>query len=196
MGVAAFCVGVLGFRTVAGEPGDAPPRPGVTPGTTQGSTQSSTRSAVGGDDGRLDHPVDVFDDRFPAVTHLDPALLGALRDAATAAAGEGVVFSLNSGWRSAAYQEQLLREAVAQYGSAAEAARWVATPATSPHVRGEAVDVGDVDAVTWLAAHGTAYDLCSVYANEPWHFELRPGASERGCPARYADATQDPRMRS
>jgi D-alanyl-D-alanine carboxypeptidase len=36
--------------------------------------------------------------------------------------------------------------------------------------------------------------LCRVYRNEPWHFELRPGAVRDGCPARYADPAHDPRM--
>ena len=51
---------------------------------------------------------------IPAVANLDPALLGALRRAATDAAGDGIEFHVNSGWRSPDYQEQLLREAVAE----------------------------------------------------------------------------------
>ena len=86
----------------------------------------------------------VFDDEYPAVANLDPALLDALRRAATDAGADGVEFHVNSGWRSPAYQEQLLEEAVSKYGSRAEAARWVATPATSPHVSGDAVDIGRV----------------------------------------------------
>ena len=65
---------------------------------------------------------------IPGVANLDPALLGALRRAATDAAGDGVEFVVDSGWRSPEYQEQLLREAVSKYGSEEEAARWVATP--------------------------------------------------------------------
>ncbi len=55
---------------------------------------------------------------------------------------DGVEFVVDSGWRSRAYQEQLLREAISKYGSEAEAARWVATPNTSAHVSGDAVDLG------------------------------------------------------
>ena len=69
----------------------------------------------------------------------------------SAAADAGIDFRVNSGWRSPAYQEQLLDEAVARYGSRAAAARWVATPATSPHVSGDAVDLADSDATAWLA---------------------------------------------
>ena len=42
---------------------------------------------------------------IPGVANLDPALLGALRQAATHAAYDGVEFFVDSGWRSAEYQE-------------------------------------------------------------------------------------------
>lgn len=96
--------------------------------------------------------VTIFDDEYPAVTNLDPELLRALRAAATDAAADGVEFTVNSGWRSPEYQQQLLREAVAEYGSEQEAARWVATPATSAQVSGDAVDIGPVGATPWLAS--------------------------------------------
>ncbi|GGN82830.1 M15 family metallopeptidase [Nocardia rhizosphaerihabitans] len=136
----------------------------------------------------------VFDDEDASVANLDPDLLDALRRAATDAADDGIRFVVNSGWRSARYQEQLLREAVSKYGSRAEAARWVATPDTSAHVSGDAVDIGPIDAAAWLAEHGAGYGLCQVYINEPWHYELRADAGEYGCPPRYADPTEDPRM--
>jgi LAS superfamily LD-carboxypeptidase LdcB len=137
--------------------------------------------------------VTVFDDALPAVANLDPALLGALRRAATDAAGDGVAFVVNSGWRSPEYQERLLQQAVAKYGSVDEAARWVATPKTSAHVSGDAVDIGPADATRWLSAHGAAYGLCQIYGNEPWHYELRSAAIASGCPPTYSDPTQDPR---
>ena len=137
----------------------------------------------------------VFDDAVPGVARLDPGLLLALRRAAIAAAPDGVEFVVDSGWRSPEYQERLLREAVAKYGSLAAAARWVATPQTSPHVAGHAVDLGRAPAQAWLAARGAAFGLCQIYANEPWHYELRPDASAHGCPPMYADPSQDPRLR-
>ncbi|GAB2455211.1 hypothetical protein GCM10007967_06550 [Xylanimonas ulmi] len=133
-----------------------------------------------------------LDDDRPALANLDPALLSALRQAADAAAGAGVEFVVNSGWRSAQEQERLLADAVATYGSPEEAARWVASPTASAHVTGEAVDVGAA-AAAWLSEHGAAYGLCQIYANESWHYELRPQAADDGCPAMYADASQDPR---
>jgi D-alanyl-D-alanine carboxypeptidase len=136
----------------------------------------------------------VFDHAVPGVVRLDPALLRALRRAATAATADGIQFVVTSGWRSAAYEEQLLREAVSKYGSEEEAARWVATPSTSAHVSGNAVDLGPFAAAAWLADHGAAFGLCQIYRNEPWHYELRPNAVNHGCPPMYADPTNDPRM--
>jgi D-alanyl-D-alanine carboxypeptidase len=150
--------------------------------------------APGEADGALPDGVTVFDDETPAVTNLDPDLLGALRQAATDAADDGVQFFVNSGWRSPEYQEQLLREAVLKYGSDEEAARWVATPDTSAHVSGDAVDIGPSDATAWLSEHGAEYGLCQIYSNEPWHYELRPEAIYHGAPPMYADPTHDPRM--
>jgi D-alanyl-D-alanine carboxypeptidase len=139
--------------------------------------------------------VTVFDDLYPGVANLDPALLQALREAATDAADDGVEFYVNSGWRSPEHQDRLLREAISKYGSEAEAARWVATADTSIHVLGGAVDIGPFEATAWLSEHGARYGLCQIYRNEPWHYELRPEAIDRGCPPMYADPAHDPRMR-
>jgi D-alanyl-D-alanine carboxypeptidase len=156
--------------------------------------RSEHRGVLGETDGAVPDGVTVFDDEIPAVANLDPDLLEALRRAATDAAGDGVEFHVNSGWRSPEYQDQLLREAVSKYGSEDEAARWVSTAATSAHVSGDAVDIGQVDATAWLSEHGAEYGLCQIYGNESWHYELRADAIDRGCPPMYADPTQDPRM--
>lgn len=150
--------------------------------------------ALGEADGVVPDGVTVFDDEIPAVANLDPSLLKALRRAATNAAKDGVELQVNSGWRSPEYQNQLLREAVSEYGSEEEAARWVATADTSAHVSGDAVDIGPANATAWLSEFGAKYGLCQVYRNEPWHYELRPDAAQRGCPPLYADPTDDPRM--
>jgi len=148
------------------------------------------RDALGEAGGAVPAGTTVFDDDVPAVANLDPAVLRAVRRAASDASADGVSFIVNGGWRSPAYEDELRRQAVARYGSEEEAARWVATGTTSAHVAGEAVDIGPAAAMAWLSAHGAAYGLCQIYANEPWHFELRP----HGCPPMYADPTQDPRM--
>jgi zinc D-Ala-D-Ala carboxypeptidase len=161
------------------------------------STDSSSSSAAPAHvlrRGAVPDGTSVFDDEVPGVAKLNPDLLGALRRAATDAADDGVQFSVDSGWRSPEYQDRLLREAISKYGSEAEATRWVATPGTSAHVKGDAVDIGPSGAAAWLSEHGAAYGLCRIYGNEPWHYELRPEATDHGCPAMYADPTQDPRM--
>jgi LAS superfamily LD-carboxypeptidase LdcB len=172
-----------------------PPLATASPAAPSDARHGGRRGAPGEADGAVPDGVTVFDDEIAGVANLDRDLLEALRRAATDAARDGIRFYVNSGWRSPAYQNRLLREAVAKYGSEEEAARWVATPATSPHVTGDAVDVGRSDATAWLAEHGAEYGLCQIYRNEPWHYELRTDAIGRGCPRMYADPTQDPRMR-
>lgn len=163
-------------------PGGAVPREAPRPGRS------------GEADGVVPDGTTVFDGEIPGVARLNPALLSALRRAATAARNDGVTIYVTSGWRSPTYQEQLLHEAISQYGSAQEAARWVGTPTASAHVSGDAVDVGPADATAWLAKYGAAYGLCRIYGNEPWHYELRTDAIGHGCPSVYADPTRDPRM--
>ena len=152
------------------------------------------RGALGEAGGAVPAGTTVFDDEVPGVANLGPPLLRALQRAAGDAAHDGVELVVDSGWRSREYQAQLLREAISKYGSAQEAARWVATPNTSAHVRGDAVDLGPAGATAWLAQHGAEYGLCRIYGNEPWHYELRPEAVDHGCPPIYADPTHDPRM--
>jgi D-alanyl-D-alanine carboxypeptidase len=179
---------------------DVPPSSGPLPPTPLPSSlpssppRSEHRSPLGEADGAVPDGTTVFDDEVPGVANLDPALLGPLRRAATDAADDGVELHITSGWRSPEYQERLLREAVSEYGSEEEAARWVATADTSLHVSGDAVDVGPSDASVWLSEQGDDYGLCQIYGNEPWHYELRLEAVDHGCPPLYADPTQDPRM--
>jgi D-alanyl-D-alanine carboxypeptidase len=151
------------------------------------------RGARGEAAGAVPGGATVFDDELAGVANLDADLLAALRQAASDAADDGVELIVDSGWRSAEYQARLLREAVSEYGSEAEAARWVATPDTSAHVSGDAVDIGPSGAA-WLSEHGAEYGLCQVYGNEPWHYEVRSEARDHGCPPVYADPTHDPRM--
>lgn len=184
-----------GASATPAHPASSAPSASADPARSQ-SPDRGRGGPAGEADGVVPDGTTVFDDAIPAVTELDAEFLEALREAATDAAAHGVDFQVNSGWRSPAYQERLLREAVGKYGSEEEAARWVATPQTSPHVSGDAVDIGEADATMWLFEHGAAYGLCPVYRNEPWHYELRARAIGGSCPPMYADPTQDPRMQS
>ncbi len=151
----------------------------ITPGTADGVVPNGTT---------------IFDDQLPSIKKLDPALLRAMRQAATDAADDGITFFVTSGWRSPDYQNQLLNDAILIYGSEEVAAQWVATADKSPHVAGAAIDIGEFDAIAWLSERGANYGLCQIYSNEPWHYELRPMAIDDGCPPMYPDPTHDPRM--
>src|SRR3954447_2353459 len=188
--ITAAIIGTLGYPSASSA---APSFSDVVRGD-DGSTTIEAHGAITEDDGALPQGVTVFDDEYPGVAKLDPDLLRALREAARDAADEGIEFHVNSGWRSPEYQNQLFREAVSEYGSEEEAARWVATANTSPHVSGDAIDIGHFHATAWLSGHGAKYGLCQIYSNEPWHYELRPEAIDHGCPPMYADPTHDPRM--
>ena len=183
---------VLGNRLLASPSSTA--SPSSRPSSPAFVLRDQQLDALGEAGGAVPDGTTVFDDEVPGVAKLDPALLAALRRAATDAEADGVRFVVNSGWRSRAYEAHLLRQAILKYGSQQAAARWVATPNTSAHVSGQAVDIGPTAATTWLSEHGAAYGLCQIYGNEPWHYELRPAAVDHGCPPMYADPTHDPRM--
>lgn len=129
-----------------------------------------------------------YDVANPAVGYLDPALLRAVQQAADAAAADGITMTITSGWRSPEFQQQLLDDAVAAYGSVAAARQYVQTPQASRHVTGQAVDIGGYGADDWLIAHGARFGLCRIYANELWHFELAADAAGN-CPPLRPDAS-------
>ena len=150
-----------GTRARRVRPGDIPqstpvsaPSFNAVPRGELGRAKTTDDGGVTEADGALPDGVTVFDDAYPGIANLDPNLLQSLRDATRDAADGGVELTINSGWRSANYQNALLRAAVSEYGSEKEAARWVATADTSPHVSGNAVDIGSVDGTTWLSEHG------------------------------------------
>jgi hypothetical protein len=152
---------------------------------------SATPQQVTGDpDGVIpdDETLSPFDMSQPAIVNLDPELRAALQDATIDAEADGIIIVVTSGWRSKAYQQRLLNEAIATYGSLEEALKWVKTPDDSTHVSGDAVDIGFTDADYWMIENGYEYGLCQTYANEIWHFELavEPGQS---CPVPLTDAT-------
>lgn len=70
-----------------------------------------------------------------AVGNLDPRLRAAVQQAAAAAAADEVTMTITSGWRSPEFQQQLLDDAVATYGSLAAARQYVQTPERSATFR-------------------------------------------------------------
>lgn len=191
--IVAFAVQQSLSAASAAVPGDLPTPEAVAAG--DGSTGAALVPTEA--DGVIrdgDQPT-VFDVDRVAVGNLDPALLDALQRAAADAEADGVTFFVNSGWRTPALQERMLQDAIVQYGSEEEARRWVATPETSEHVTGDAVDLGPWATLDWLAQHGSRYGLCQIYANESWHYELREEAVDHGCPEMLPDPTADPRTK-
>ena len=150
-------------------------------------------AAIGVEDGVVPAGVSVFDDSYPAVSRLDGTLLTALRSAAVVAHRRRDV----RGEQRLAFAR--ISAIPARPGRhhlrvTPETRRWVATPATSPHVSGKAIDLGGTGAADWLDRFGATYGLCQIYQNEPWHFEFRAQATMRGCPP-ATGPDPDPRMR-
>src|SRR5215212_1853721 len=100
--VAALLVAVaaiaaaLGSQLPASSSSTAAPRVDVPGGEHRGP--------LGEAGGAVPEGTTVFDAEVPGVANLDPALLRALRQAATDAADDGVEFFVDSGWRSPEYQ--------------------------------------------------------------------------------------------
>lgn len=162
--------------------------PDGAPALPSDAASTDAASGTGAADPReRDDQVDPFDDAHPAIAGLDPDLRAALQAAARDAGSAGVDVWVTSGRRSAEYQQELLDRAVRSFGSLDEALARVATPETSSHVTGEAVDIGPTAAADWFGRFGDAYGLCQTYANEMWHFELAttPGGA---CPPQLSDA--------
>ncbi|WP_258949832.1 M15 family metallopeptidase [Lentzea californiensis] len=159
----------------------------VTACTPAGPQSASVQVKVT-DDGSIPKNESIsLDDEHAAIANLDPALLTAMRNAATDAKLAGVELRVTSGWRSREHQQRLLDEAVELYRSEEEARRWVHPPDKSAHVTGKAIDIGPTNADDWLIQHGADYGLCQAYANEMWHFELltTPGGQ---CPQPQGNA--------
>src|SRR5262249_6928709 len=93
--VSAAIVGAICYQSLT-------PSSSTVVATVDG-VRAEHRGALGEADGDVPDGTTVFDDDVPGVAKLDPALLGALRRAATDAAADGVKFFVNSGWRSRQY---------------------------------------------------------------------------------------------
>lgn len=175
-GLEAFLAAALILATTA-----CAPEPSSSGSPSGGGPSASAR--VPGDGSIPENEsISLDDNEHAAIANLDPTLLAAVRKAAADARLRGVELKVTSGWRSAAYQQRLLDEAIARYRSEKEALRWVHPPEKSKHVTGQAIDIGPTAAADWLIQHGADYGLCQAYANEMWHFELltSPGGQ---CPA-------------
>jgi zinc D-Ala-D-Ala carboxypeptidase len=95
----------------------------------------------------------------------------AWKSAVDAAAAEGVSLRVTDSYRS--YDQQV--DLAARKGIYSEGG-WAATPGTSNHGWGMAVDadVSDPATLTWIRANGWRFGFVEAVPREPWHWEYRP----------------------
>lgn len=91
--------------------------------------------------------------------------------AVEAAAAEGVTLRVTDSYRT--YDQQV--DLAARKGLYSEGG-WAATPGTSNHGWGMAVDadVSDPATLTWIRANGWKFGFVEAVPREPWHWEYRP----------------------
>lgn len=103
-------------------------------------------------------------------------------------AGLGPGLQVYSGYRSPELQGELYQNALAKYGSEAEARKWVAPPGKSRHNTGQAADLKfngvRLDQVSpevqaWVRENAVKYGLDVPMEWEPWQVELA-GARGQG----------------
>lgn len=119
--------------------------------------------------------------RPDAIDGLDASFatnLAAMMEDAPPGIREGL--GLMSGYRSEERQAELWAEAVAKYGSEAEARKWVAPPGNSYHNHGQAVDLSwngkslkhaPKEVIDWVHENAAKYGMYFPMAHEPWHVE-------------------------
>lgn len=108
---------------------------------------------------------------------------------------------INSGYRSVERQAQIYKEAVAKYGSEAEARKWAAPPGRSNHNHGYAADLGFANDNVTKYVHDNAarYGLSFPMAHEPWHIETseaRSGIKPVSVPADVKGYIEDAAQRA
>lgn len=97
-------------------------------------------------------------------------------------APEEVKLGITSGYRSPETQERLWQDALAKYGSEAEARKWVAPPGKSQHNHGNAADLeyASPAAKQWVHENAGRYGLAFPLGNEDWHVELAGARGQGG----------------
>jgi LAS superfamily LD-carboxypeptidase LdcB len=157
-------------------------KPSTTPSTTPSSSSSPT--ADGGDCETTTH--DTPADEAMKFSGMTKATQLAFLTAQKAAEAGGQSFVLNSGYRSAAYQQRIFDCWVKQLGSPQAARKYALPPSESAHVKGYAMDIAPPSAAAWLQSTNGQFGLCRRYEDETWHFEYQPYYKTKGCPALLA----------
>lgn len=122
------------------------------------------------------------DDVAKKITGMTPDTQRALATVQEAARRDGITLTVNSGYRSAAYQQRVYDCWVRQLGSPTAARQRALPPQDSAHVAGYAMDVAPQKAAKWLEKTGGGYGFCRRYGNEAWHFEFQKSYRTDGCP--------------
>lgn len=91
----------------------------------------------------------------------------------------GKAINIHSAWRSNETQSRLFNAAIAKYGSADAARKYVAPPGNSMHNKGLAVDLGfqSQAADAWAHKNLESFALYQRMGHEPWHIEPKGGIS-------------------
>lgn len=143
-------------------------------------------------------------ERVPADTHADGRVFELAPPAAlawhamkAAAAGDGVVLTMESAFRSVARQAEILGARLAAGQTLDEALRWVAPPGCSEHHTARAIDIGtpgctaleedfeSTAAFAWLQRHAARFGFSLSfprgnrfgYGYEPWHWCWQPAVA-------------------
>ena len=105
---------------------------------------------------------------------------------AEAAASDGVELMVDSGYRSAAYQQKIFQRKMASGDDFYDIARWVAPPGYSEHMMGTTLDLvpsnwtfSGIPADRWLQENGGEFSFTQTYPQEshsgfswePWHWK-------------------------
>ncbi len=103
---------------------------------------------------------------------------------------------IGSAYRSVERQAELWEQALAKYGSVAEARKWVAPPGKSQHGEGQAVDLkyASPEVKKWVHENAARYGMHFPLSNEPWHME--PIGARGGDHAHEGETAAQPDVRA
>ena len=157
------------------------PSPKSSPSKSPSSSPSTSPAGEGGDCENTTH--DTPGDEAKKFSGMTRGTQQAFLAAQKAAQAAGQSFILNSGYRSAAYQQRIFDCWVNQLGSEQAARQYALPPDQSAHVQGYAMDIAPPSAAAWLESTKGQFGLCRRYEDETWHFEYQARYKTQGCPA-------------
>lgn len=165
-------------------PSTTPKKAPTTASKTSPSPSKSPTTAPAGEGGDCENTThDTPADEARKFSGMTSGTQQAFLSAQKAAQAKGLTFLLNSGYRSAAYQQRVFDCWVKQLGSPQAARQYALPPDESAHVMGYAMDIAPPSAAAWLESTKGQFGLCRRYEDETWHFEYQARYKTQGCPA-------------